>query len=128
MSDLKALFTCHSKHVLFCSTVFQVDPVTGLSASYDGSVVTVQWNDATNNVDDLGYLISFSISARGVVLLTADSSQYNATASPVGYEVVIDRPELVEGVTVEISVQACNMFGLSEPSNTTLTIGTGMVA
>ena len=104
--------------------------VYNLRAEYneDSNIINVTWTDSSNFPDEeLGYQITYSIAARNVTLLNANDTIYNASVNQTSvlFEYQITE-NVLPGVTVTITVQPCNRFGLGPPRTTSETVPGGM--
>ncbi len=93
-----------------------LEAVTNLNISYNDltNVFQVTWEDALNiNDTDLGYQIQYSFVALDTVLdtitvpLQSRNFVYNISAGIFSED----------GVSINVTVQACNSFSLGEPSS-----------
>ena len=99
--------------------------VYDLQAEYNenSNIINVTWTDSSNFPDEeLGYQITYSIAARNVTLLNANDTIYNASMNQT-YQIT---ENVLPGVTVTITVQPCNRFGLGPTRTTSETVPGGM--
>ena len=99
------------------------EAVEALTATYDLTLsqVMVVWNDSSNAADEnLTYYVTYSVTGRDTLIFNS-STTLNSTL----LEFVISDNFVQEGAAFNISVQACNNFGLGAPTMTTIQIPGG---
>ena len=80
--------------------------------------INVTWTDDSNSQDDnLQYQITYSVSARDVTLL-------NRSDVASGNQYLIE-DNVLPGVTFDVTVLACNDFGVGTPTSTSATVPGG---
>ena len=105
--------------------------VENLNITYDSTTnnFVVTWRDLLNiNDTNLGYRIVYDVTARGVMLASVTDTLLNVDTSMTNFQHFIPASDYSQdGVSVTVTVQACNDFGLGVPNVVLLTFmgGTG---
>lgn len=77
----------------------------------------ITWTDLLNiNDTNLGYRIVYNVAARGVVLASVTNTLLNVNTTSTNFQYDIPAGDFSQdGVSVNVTVQACNDFGLGAP-------------
>lgn len=104
--------------------------MTNLNITYNDTenTIIVTWDDLVNiNDSDLGYRIMYTFTALGTELAQGNITLTNVLRNSSSFRYDIPANEFSEdGVTVNVTVQACNNFSLGEPESISITFDGGM--
>lgn len=101
------------------------EAVVNQSATYDLTLseVTVVWTDSSNVGDEnLTYYVTYSVTGRDTLIFNS-----SVTLNSTQLELVISGDFVQEGASFNITVQACNNFGLGDTSMVIVSIPEGKV-